>query len=54
MNQTNPLGVSPDDQAGADAVARFATESLAPRAREPEPDPGPASRSVYGAPRRSD
>ena len=34
MNQTNRLGVSPDDQAVADAVARFATESLAPRARE--------------------
>ena len=34
MNQTNRLGVSPDDQAVADAVARFATETLAPRARE--------------------
>ena len=34
MNQTNRLGVSPDDQAVADAVARLATETLAPRARE--------------------
>lgn len=30
---TNRPGVSPDDQAVADAVARFATETLAPRAR---------------------
>ena len=34
MHPMNRLGVSPDDQAVADAMARFATEALAPRARE--------------------
>lgn len=34
MTTMNRLGVTPDDQGVADAVARFATEVLAPRARE--------------------
>ncbi|EJE51262.1 acyl-CoA dehydrogenase [Acidovorax sp. CF316] len=34
MTTMNRLGVTPDDQGIADAVARFATEVLAPRARE--------------------
>lgn len=34
MNPMNRLGVTPDDQGVADAVARFATDVLAPRARE--------------------
>ncbi len=34
MTSWNRLGVTADDQAVADAVARFATEALAPRARE--------------------
>jgi alkylation response protein AidB-like acyl-CoA dehydrogenase len=34
MNPMNRLGVTPEDQGVADAVARFAREVLAPRARE--------------------
>lgn len=34
MNPMTRLGVTPEDQGVADAVARFATEVLAPRARE--------------------
>ena len=34
MNTMNRLGVTPEDQGVADAVARFATDVLAPRARE--------------------
>ena len=34
MNTMNRLGVTPEDQGVADAVARFSTEVLAPRARE--------------------